>query len=39
MTTDLSNKEIGQIVNAHEETVRRIKIGESYYDKSLKYPL
>ena len=39
MTTDLSNKEIGQIVNAHEETVRRIKIGESFYDKSLKYPL
>ena len=39
MTTDLSNKEIGQIVNAHEETVRRIKIGKSYYDKSLKYPL
>lgn len=39
MTTDLSNKEIAQIVNASEETVRRIKIGECFRDEKLSYPL
>ena len=32
-------KEIAQIVSASEETVRRIKVGESYYDEKLSYPL
>lgn len=39
MTTDLSNKEIAQIVNSSEETVRRIKIGECFRDEKLSYPL
>ena len=39
LTTNLSNKDIGQIVNASEETVRRIKIGQSFFDEKLSYPL
>lgn len=39
MTTDLSNREIAKMVNSSEETVRRIKIGESFKDEKLSYPL
>ena len=39
LTTNFSNKEIAQMVSASEETVRRIKVGESYYDEKLSYPL
>ena len=39
LTTSMSNKEIGQMVNASEETVRRIKIGETFKDNKLSYPL
>ena len=39
LTTDKSNKEIAKIVNSSEETVRRIKIGETFKDNSLSYPL
>ena len=39
MTTDLSNKQIAEIVNSSEETVRRIKIGECFKDEKLSYPL
>lgn len=39
LTTNKSNKEIAKIVNSSEETVRRIKIGETFKDNSLSYPL
>ena len=39
LTTNKTNKEIAKIVNSSEETVRRIKIGESFKDKRLSYPL
>ena len=39
LTTNLSNREIAQIVNSSEETVRRIKIGECFKDDKLSYPL
>ena len=39
LTTDLSNHEIANIVSSSEETVRRIKTGESFKDESLSYPL
>ena len=39
MTTNLNNKEIAKMVNSSEETVRRIKIGESFKDEKLSYPL
>lgn len=39
LTTDYSNSKIANIVNASEETVRRIKIGESFKDEKLSYPL
>ena len=39
LTTNFSNKEIAKMVSASEETVRRIKVGESYYDEKLSYPL
>ena len=39
LTTSMSNKEIGQMINASEETVRRIKIGETFKDNKLSYPL
>ena len=39
LTTNKSNKEIAKIVNSSEETVRRIKIGETFRDDSLSYPL
>jgi len=39
LTTNLNNKEIAQIVNSSEETVRRIKIGECFRDEKLSYPL
>lgn len=39
LTTDLSNYEIANMVNSSEETIRRIKIGESFKDESLSYPL
>ena len=39
LTTSLSNREIAEMVKASEETVRRIKVGECFYDKKLNYPL
>lgn len=39
LTTALSNREIAIMTNASEETVRRIKVGESFYDEKLNYPL
>ena len=39
LTTNYSNAEIAKITNASEETVRRIKIGETHFDKKLNYPL
>ena len=39
LTTNYSNSKIANIVNASEETVRRIKIGESFKDEKLSYPL
>lgn len=39
LTTYYSNAEIAQITNASEETVRRIKIGETHFDEKLNYPL
>ena len=39
LTTNKTNKEIAKMVNASEETVRRIKIGESFKDEKLSYPL
>lgn len=39
LTTGYSNAEIAKITNASEETVRRIKIGETHFDKKLNYPL
>lgn len=39
LTTSMTNKEIGQMTGASEETVRRIKIGESFRDNMLSYPL
>lgn len=39
LTTTLTNKEIGQMIGASEETVRRIKIGQSFKDEKLSYPL
>ena len=39
LTTNYSNLKIANIVNASEETIRRIKIGESFKDEKLSYPL
>lgn len=39
MTTNYTNSKIAEIVGASEETVRRIKIGESFKDEKLSYPL
>ena len=39
LTTNYSNLKIANIVNASEETVRRIKIGQSFKDEKLSYPL
>lgn len=39
LTTNMTNREISQMVGASEETVRRIKIGESFRDAKLSYPL
>lgn len=39
LTTSFSNKEIAKIVNASEEIVRRIKVGKSFRDDKLIYPL
>ena len=39
LTTSLSNKEIGVMVGASEETVRRIKVGQCFRDDKLSYPL
>lgn len=39
MTTSLSNREIGEMVGAGEETVRCIKIGKRFKDDNLTYPL
>lgn len=39
MNTDYTKTEIALLTNASDETVRRINIGESYYDSKLTYPL
>ena len=39
LTTNYNNSEIAKIVNSSEETVRRIKTGETFKDSSLSYPL
>ena len=39
LTTSYSNLEIARLTNASEETIRRIKNGECYYDAKLSYPL
>lgn len=39
LTTSLSNKQISEMIGASEETVRRIKIGQSFKDDKLSYPL
>lgn len=39
LTTSFSNREIAEMVKASEETVRRIKVGECFYDEKLSYPL
>lgn len=39
MTTEMLNSEIAQMVGVSEETVRRIKKGETYFDAKLSYPL
>lgn len=39
LTTNKTNREIAKIVNSSEETVRRIKIGETFRDDTLSYPL
>ena len=39
MTTNKTNKEIAEIVNSSEETVRRINVGETFKDNKLSYPL
>lgn len=39
LTTSLSNKQIGNMIGASEETVRRIKIGQVFKDPMLSYPL
>lgn len=39
LTTSLSNREIGEMIGASEETVRRVKIGQVFRDEKLSYPL
>ena len=39
LTTSLSNKQIGEMVGASEETVRRVKMGKVFKDDKLSYPL
>ena len=39
LTTTLSNKQIGEMIGASEETVRRVKIGQVFKDDKLSYPL
>ena len=39
LTTQLSNKQIGKMIGASEETVRRIKVGQTFKDNKLSYPL
>lgn len=39
LTTNYSNKEIAKITNSSEETVRRIKVGATFKDERLSYPL
>lgn len=39
LTTSLSNYQIANMVGASEETVRRIKVGQSFKDDKLLYPL
>jgi hypothetical protein len=39
LTTSFTNREIAEMVKASEETVRRIKVGECFYDEKLSYPL
>lgn len=39
LTTSLSNRQIGEMVGASEETVRRIKVGQVFKDDKLSYPL
>lgn len=39
LTTSLSNRQIGEMIGASEETVRRIKVGQVFRDDKLSYPL
>lgn len=39
LTTSLSNYQIANMVGVSEETVRRIKVGQSFRDDKLSYPL
>lgn len=39
LTTNYSNKEIAKMTNSSEETVRRIKIGATFKNEKLSYPL
>ena len=39
INTDYTKTEIALLTNASDETVRRVNIGESYYDPKLTYPL
>ena len=39
LNTDFSKTEISQMTKASMETVRRVNIGEVFYDNKLSYPL
>ena len=39
LNTDFSKIEISQITKASMETVRRVNVGEVFYDNKLSYPL
>ena len=39
LTTSFSNRQIGEMIGASEETVRRIKVGQVFRDDKLSYPL
>ena len=35
----MTKKEIAKLIGVSDETVRRINIGETFYEEKLKYPL
>ena len=39
LNTNYSKKEIMEIANCSDETVRRVNIGESFHEEKLNYPL